>query len=241
MISNISKNLYEVIERIGEGGFGIVYKVLDKKNNNYYALKFFPKEKIQESIEVYEKEIEALKDIKNKYIIDLKDYYYDEINKGYCIIMELCDDDLKKILKKDKTKGLSLKIINKIFYQLNEALKAMRNKKYIHRDLKPDNILIKYTDTNKNDFNIKLSDFNFSTNEINSSVKSHSVLGTKKYIAPEIENNKYNVKCDLWSLGVILYELYTNKYIFYSHNKNEQENRKNGKIINETDNEMINR
>ena len=65
--------------------------------------------------------------------------------------MELCNDQLRKILEKDKTKGLPLKIINKIFYQLNEALKAMMNKKYIHRDLKPENILIKYTDVNYKD------------------------------------------------------------------------------------------
>ena len=107
-----------------------------------------------------------MNDIKNKYIIELKDNFYDDKNKGYCIVMELCDGDLNEILKKHKTKGLPLNIINKIFYQLNEALKAMRKKDYIHRDLKPANILIKYTDNNKNNFDIKLSDFDFTTNDI---------------------------------------------------------------------------
>ena len=61
-------------------------------------------------------------------------------------------------------------------------------------------------------------------------------------MAPEIETNYYNNKCDLWSLGVILYELYTNKYIFYSNNLIEQNNnRYEGKIVKETDNEMINK
>ena len=159
MISNISKNTYKLIERIGEGGFGIVYKVLDKNDKKFYALKFIPKEKIQEKEEVYEKEIEVMKIVKNKYIINLKDNYYDEKNKGYCIVMEQCDDNLKNILEKCKPKGLPLNIIKKIFCQLNEALKAMIKKGYIHRDLKPENILIKYNDNNKITFDIKLTDF----------------------------------------------------------------------------------
>ena len=156
----------------------------------------------------YQQEIEAMKNIKSNYVIELKDNFYDKINDGYCIVMELCDGDLRQILKKYKPKGLPLNLINKIFIQLNEALKAMIKLDYTHRDLKPENILIKYTDNNKNDFDIKLTDFGLSTNEIHSSIKTHTNAGTKIYMAPEIEKYKYNKKCDLWSLGVILYELY---------------------------------
>ena len=101
--------------------------------------------------------------------------------------------------------------------------------------------MIKYTDTKKIDFDIKLSDFGFTRDEINSSINTFSNVGTPNYMAPEIETFHYNNKCDLWSLGVILYELYTNKYIFYSDNRKVQiNNRYDGKIVNETDNEMIN-
>ena len=199
-----------------------------------------------ELLSEYEKEIEIRKVIKSKYIIELIDYFNDKTNGGYCIVLELADGDLKDILNKYKPKGLPLNMINKIFFQLNDALYAMNNinndKKYIHRDLKPENILIKYTDKNKNNFDIKLTDFGFSSEEIDSKINSHTNLGTKKYMAPEIETGHYNNKCDLWSLGVILYELYTNNYIFYSNNKKEEEdNRKKGKIVKETDNEMINK
>ena len=188
----------------------------------------------------YEKEILLMKNIKNKYIIELIDYFYEE-NEGYCIVMELCDGNLKDILEKYK-EGLPLNMVNKIFMQLNEALKTMINKQFIHRDLKPENILIKYTDTNKTNFDIKLTDFGFSTSEINSSIHTYSIAGTPNYIAPEIETNHYNNKCDLWSLGIILYELYTNKYIFDSNIPIEREmNRYKGNIVKETDNEMINK
>ena len=155
--------------------------------------------------------------------------------------MELCDCNLKDILNKYKPNGLPIIIIKKIFTQLNEALNIMRKNKYYHRDLKPENILIKYTDKNKTNFDIKLTDFGLSSKEINSIVQTHTNVGHEKYKAPEVDVFLYNKKSDLWSLGIILYELYTNKYIFESNNKEEREdNRKKGKIVKETDNEMIN-
>ena len=243
----IFDNKYKQEEIIGQGGFGTIYKVVDLKTNEFYALKFIiiakkDKEKIKEEIDKELGALKIMKKLKNKYIIELNDYFYDEKNKGYCIVMELCDGNLRDILDKNKSKGLPLNIINKIFMQLNEALKAMISKGFIHRDLKPENILIKYTDTNEDSFDIKLTDFGFSSYEIESSIKTHSNVGTEKYKAPEVDNFKYNKKCDLWSLGIILYELYTNKYIFDSNDLKERKtNREEGKIVNETDNENLNK
>ena len=226
---------------ISYGTFGMLFDVKQKNNDkNHYALKMMSKELYDE----YEKEIDVMKNIKSKYVIKLKDNFYDKENNCYCIVMELCDGDLRDILNKykPKGKGLPLNMINKIFIQLNDALKEINDKNYTHRDLKPENILIKYTDTKKIDFDIKLSDFGFTRDEIHSSINTFSNVGTPIYMAPEIETFHYNNKCDLWSLGVILYELYTNKYIFYSNNKKEQDdNRYEGKITKETDNEMINK
>ena len=71
---------YQKENRINRGLNGIVYKVLDKTENKYYALK------ILDEKEDYEKEIEVMKNIKSKYTIQLKDYFIDEI-EGYCIVM----------------------------------------------------------------------------------------------------------------------------------------------------------
>ncbi len=76
-----------------------------------------------------------MKNIKNKYIIELKDNFYEK-NEGYYIVMELCDGNLRDILKKYKPRGLQLNLVNNIFIQLNEALKTMIEKGQIHRDLK---------------------------------------------------------------------------------------------------------
>ena len=224
---------------IGKGGFGTVFKVKNLLNNEFYALKFIRDG--YDLIEEYEKEISLLKQFKNKYIIKLIDNFYDEKNKGYCLVMELCDGDLSQILNKIKPKGLPLNIIYKIFTQLNEALKEILNIGYVHRNLKPNNILIKYTDNNHTNFDIKLSSFKYSK-YISDKIEEHSFVGTEAYMAPEIENYKYNNKCDLWSLGVLLYQLYTNKYIFEADNRGERmKNKYEGKIVKETDNEMINK
>ena len=223
-------NKYKVIDIIGKPSFGIIYKVLEIGTENLYALKLtFASHNVKKiSEEHFEKKIQILKNIKNKYIIELKDYFFDQKQEGYCIVMELCDCSLRDILNKYKPNGLPINIIKKIFTQLNEALKIMRKNNYYHRDLKPDNILIKYTDKNKTNFDIKLTDFGLSSNEINSIVQSHSNVGSEKYRAPEVDYFEYNNKSDLWSLGIILYELYTNKRV-------------KGWIVEETDNEMINK
>ena len=227
---------------LGKGKFGQIFKVKDKKDGKLYALKYIipdTEENINKLKDNYKEEIQLMKHIKSKYIVKLIDNFYDETYEGYCIVMELCDGNLRNILNKYKPKGLPLELINKIFIQLNDALKAMLETDYIHRDIKPENILIKYTDKNEKNFDIKLTDFGLSA-VISSSIREHSQAGTLKYWAPEIDLFQYNKQCDLWSLGVLLYELYTNSYIFdFGNPEDIENNRKNG-IIKKTDNKLIN-
>ena len=92
-------------------------------------------------------------------------------------------------------------------YQLNNAFKIMKENKIIHRDLKLENILIKYKENNK--YIIKLADYG-SSKRLDSLSKNYcnSKVGTLIYMAPEILNGeKHNYKCDLWSIGVIIYRL----------------------------------
>ena len=137
---------------------------------------------------------------------DDKDFYY--------IVMEKCDEDLKSFLERNKN-GLSDEIIKDILLQLNEAFKIMRSKNIIHRDLKPQNILIKHI--SENDFIIKVADFGLSRESNNKSFSSNN--GTNEYCAPEQRNGNYDpTKCDLWSIGVIIYELKFNEVPFHYFN-----------------------
>ena len=88
----------------------------------------------------------------------------------------------------------------------------MKENRIVHRDLKPGNILIKYKNKNKNEFIVKLCDYGESklVEKTKTLLKSHA--GTEGYMAPEIikitEGEYYNSECDLWSLGIIIYELF---------------------------------
>ena len=150
---------YQKKAKLNRDAFVSIFKVINLNDNKFYALKFIQtgsKNDIEKLKNEYETEIYAMKNIKSKYIVKLIDNFYDEVNEGYCIVMELCDNSLRDILNNYKPKGLPIELIKKIFIQLNNALKAMIKIGFYH---KPENILIKYTDGNKINFDIKLTDF----------------------------------------------------------------------------------
>ncbi len=100
-------------------------------------------------------------------------------------------------------------LIRKIFSQLNSGLKDMIKKGKCHRDLKPSNILYSYINDEETNFIIKLG---ISTDLKSSQYASNA--GTKRFKAPEVEEGKFSNKCDLYSIGIILYYLKTGEYIF---------------------------
>lgn len=113
-------------------------------------------------------------------------------------------------------KKLDIKEIFYIMMQLNKAFKVMKKNNIIHRDLKLENILIKYNDKEKNSYTVKLADYGCSK-KVESLTKDNLVSqkGTLQYMSPQIlQNKEYTYKCDLWSIGIILYKLYFNKFPF---------------------------
>ena len=137
-------------------------------------------------------------------------YYYNENYKDkIAIVMEFCDNNLQKILDKRK-EGFKIKEIYNIISQLNNTFKIMCENNIIHRDIKLENILIKYN--SNNNYIVKLTDYGISKQLINTIGKTF--LGTPLTMAPEIleGDNNYDYKCDLWSIGIIIYQLYFKEY-----------------------------
>ena len=152
----------------------------------------------------------------NNYSVEYYEYFQDENILG--IVMELCDDNLTNIISKKK-EGFNRKEIYEIMYQLNKTFKIMNEKKIIHRDIKLDNILIKYEKNNILNFVCKLADYGISK-KLNNFTKCQTYAGTVMTMAPEIlknegENKEYSDKCDLWSIGVIIYQLFFKRYPYY--------------------------
>ena len=101
--------------------------------------------------------------------------------------------------------------------QLNKGLKVMKENDIIHRDLKLENILIKYNDNKHINYTIKLADYGCSK-KVDSILQNYcsTYKGTPIYMAPEIlKGELYNYKCDLWSIGVMLHEIIFEKYPFF--------------------------
>lgn len=132
-----------------------------------------------------------------------------ETENEFCMVTEYGHGELFQVLEDDRF--LPEPVIRKIAIQLLQALKVLHTHKIIHRDMKPQNILIGAHDQ------IKLCDFGFARALQHDHSVLHSIKGTPLYMAPELVQEKpYNYTVDLWSLGVILFELATGKPPFYT-------------------------
>lgn len=154
-------------------------------------------------------------------MIAFKNAFYDPTIESFCLVMEYADEgDLyTKIQSLDKKKEyFSENEIWKMFIQIVYGLKALHDLKICHRDLKSLNIFI-------SNQNIKIGDLNVSKHLED---KLSTLVGTKDYMAPEIKYpGEYDLKCDIWSLGCVLYEICALKAPF--NGKTEQELHKNTK------------
>ena len=200
-------NGYKIIEKLGEGGFGIVYLV--EKDNKQYALKKSIKKLKKEEIEHVKKIIDTLSKINNEYLIK---YYTTFIkNDSFNILMEYAGKtNLKQFIDDYKNKGefIDEYIIKDIILQICKGLEEIHDNKIIHRDLTPDNIFI------NDNYKIKIGDFGVSKIITKSDNYANTQIGKYNYLAPEILTGKgYNNKIDIYSLGCIIYELFTlNEY-----------------------------
>ncbi len=237
MKTTVFSDKYEYInkEYINKGGFGEIYRIRDQKLKTEFILKKIKKDYI------FDKEINSLIDVKGTNIVNIFDWYYNQNEDCYYLILEKMDGDLKMMLLDNYESGMNSKLIRKIFLQINSGLKIMINKGITHRDLKPENILFSYTNDKKTDFIVKISDFGLSA-DLKSKTEMASNVGTVYFIAPEImTENKYSNKCDLYSICTILYMLKTGEYIFDGKELVDiLNNKKLNKIKKDTDDAKLN-
>ena len=131
---------YSNFVKIGYGAYSTVYRARDKRNGSYVAIKQIIKAKFPNSKELIGNEIKMMKKLKNENSINLIDLI--ESNSHYYIVMEYCEYNLFDYMNVKKNASLSIEEIKKVLTQLNNTFKIMYKDKLIHRDLKPNNILI---------------------------------------------------------------------------------------------------
>jgi calcium-dependent protein kinase len=192
-------------KKLGEGSYGAVFRVKNKDTGVYRAMKkFFISNKNDKSKEKeLMNEIEMLKKLDHPNIVKVFESY--DTKEGYYIITEYCKGGelFDKIMSEAPFEESACAYI---MYQILSAVFYCHNLNIIHRDLKPENILIESEEKDSGYLNIKIIDFG--TAKIFDKNKTEkSVIGSAYYIAPEVLNEKYNEKCDIWSCGVIMYIL----------------------------------
>ncbi|KHM99314.1 Serine/threonine-protein kinase 36 [Glycine soja] len=200
---------YHVIELVGEGSFGKVYKGRRKHTGQTVAMKFIIKHgKTEKDIHNLRQEIEILRKLKHGNIIQMLDSF--ESPQEFCVVTEFAQGELFEILEDDKC--LPEEQVQAIAKQLVKALHYLHSNRIIHRDMKPQNILIGAGSV------VKLCDFGFARAMSTNTVVLRSIKGTPLYMAPElVREQPYNHTVDLWSLGVILYELFVGQPPFYTN------------------------
>ena len=217
-------NQYVIEELIGKGQFGKVFRVHDKDDiKKIYAIKMIEIRNNYSTLKPYiETEIESMKEVECENSVKLMESFdYSDDFQGYrCLVLELCDGVLNDIHEKNikNSQKFNELEVYMIMSQLNNCLKKMREGKkvIIHRDLKLDNILIKKDERIPIiKFSVKLSDFGLSKKMKDNDDLTNTQLGTPLTKAPEIwAQLNYNAKSDLWSIGIIIYQLLFNKTPF---------------------------
>ncbi len=200
---------YLVLEHIGEGSFGKVYKARRKNTGFTVAMKFITKHgKSEKDIKNLRQEIGILRKLNHENIILMFDAF--ETEREFCVVTEYAQGELFDILQDDQR--LPETTVQQIAKQLVKALHYLHSNRIIHRDMKPQNVLI------GSNGRIKLCDFGFARAMSSNTIVLTSIKGTPLYMSPElVKEQPYDGSSDLWSLGVILYELYVGQPPFYTN------------------------
>ena len=215
-ISNFKKEFQGIIPvELGIGSYGRVYLVTNKFNNKKYALKVINKNKLMQiyaDCRLVHNEVELHSKLNHPNIIKL--YNMKETENEIQILLEYAQNgNLFDIIQKNN--GLDELKAFEYFIQIVNAVYFLHQNNIIHRDIKPENILIGENDV------LKLCDFGWAK-ELNVN-KRATFCGTMEYMAPEIVGSEmYDFSVDIWSLGILLYELIMGHSPFRSKSKKDR-------------------
>lgn len=214
MGATVLGNRYEILRKIGDGGMAFVYQAKDKLLNRIVAVKVLRPEYVddEEFLVKFKREAEAVASLSHPNIVNV--YDVGEDGKVHYIVMEYVDgQNLKEIIQNEGR--LEVYTALDITKQIAKALGEAHRNGIIHRDIKPHNILI-----SKDARLVKVADFGIAKEAGNLTMTNFgTVMGSVHYISPEQANGKHPTsRVDLYSLGIVLYEMIVGKVPFTDEN-----------------------
>ncbi|QWU86758.1 hypothetical protein CA3LBN_000976 [Candidozyma haemuli] len=244
--------VYTIGPEIGKGSFATVYKCVDNNTHESVAVKSVVRSKLKSKklIENLEVEISILKSMKHPHVVGLLDYH--QTSTHFHLVMDYCSmGDLSYFIRRrdqlvkthpvvsqllarypspEGSHGLNETLVIHFLKQLSSALEFLRSKSLVHRDIKPQNLLLCPPAHSREQFEkenfvglwelpiLKIADFGFAR-FLPSTSMAETLCGSPLYMAPEIlRYEKYNAKADLWSVGAVFYEMTVGKPPFRAAN-----------------------
>jgi serine/threonine protein kinase/Tfp pilus assembly protein PilF len=208
---------YKILDKLGEGGMGVVYKAQDLKLDRLVAIKFLPSHLSASSDGKarFLQEAKATAALNHPNILGL--YEIDEQDGSVFFAMEYIDGTtLKKYIANLKS-GTGVPVLSALEWtgQLAQGLKAAHGKNIVHRDIKPENVMV------TSDGKLKIMDFGIAKLKSSSGLtKTGTSMGTLSYMSPEqARGDVADQRSDIWSLGVVLYEMLTADLPFKSEHE----------------------
>ena len=208
MTGRVFNNRYQITERIGIGGMAEVYRAQDNVLGRLVAVKvMLPQYAADPNFtKRFKQEAAAAANLQSPYIVNVYDWGQDD--GTYYIVMEFVrGSDLKTAI--NERGAINQRKVAEIGSQVCQALSVAHNLDIIHRDIKPQNIMV------QPDGNVKVMDFGIARAKNSVMTQTSSVLGTAHYISPEqAQGKELTAASDIYSLGIVLYEAATGKLPF---------------------------
>ena len=200
---------YQVIEELGKGGMGRVYKVLDTRINEKIALKLIRRDLCpdKETVERFSNELKFARKIRHKNVCQMFDLGESE-GTHYITMEYVSGEDLKAMIRMSGQLGIATAIA--VARQVAEGLEEAHKLGIVHRDLKPQNIMI------DREGKARIMDFGIARSLKGQGItRAGTIIGTPEYMSPEqVEGRDVDQRSDIYSLGVILYEMLTGRVPF---------------------------
>jgi eukaryotic-like serine/threonine-protein kinase len=210
---------YELLELIGEGGMGAVYRALDTRLGRTVALKTVITTHAgaalnQELRQRFMREALAASKVEHRNVVQVIDFGVTEDGTPYLVMEYLRGGDLATLLK-DTPGALPIEQVADIMLNVCAALRACHQQGIVHRDLKPSNIFLAETDTGPE---VKVLDFGVSKAPMAGDLTQEGqILGTPQYLSPEQVNGRVGPESDQYAIGVLLYVCLTKRLPFEEH------------------------
>ncbi len=210
MVGNILGNRYEVLERIGTGGMSLVYRARDITLNRLVAVKILKHQWAEddEVVRRFEQEARAAASLVDRHIVQVYDVGRDEPDVHYMVMELVAGETLRQ--KIDREAPLAPDVALGIADQVARGLEVAHARRLVHRDIKPQNILL------TPEGEVKVTDFGIAYAATTGTlVNTGSLLGTVQYLSPEQARGKLiGPQSDLYSLGIVMFEMLTGRLPF---------------------------